>query len=237
MKKRIIKIWRNASRPLKRLGQWARKPARAIRRARRYRALASWAEKHRKNAARKEDRVKWAQRRIDYTERAKAIEAKIPPKRRVIPRSEWGAAPPRGGLVKQASTSQGLFLHHTVAGAPSTSEGEKAEMRNLQQIAFSRDFTDVSYPYVTMPSGNIYEGRQEGYVGAHTLNYNSTSLAVALAGNYEASRPGDQMVAAVRWLRTNYLADRLSSNQFRPHREVYATACPGTQAIARMKEM
>jgi hypothetical protein len=156
------------------------------------------------------------------------------PQRRVVPRSEWGASPPKS-VAPMSSTTNGLFVHHTVAGAPVTVAGEKAEMRNLQRIAWGRGFQDISYSFIVFPSGRIYEGRGLNVAGAHTAGFNSTSYAVSAAGNYDTNRPTNEMVAAIRWLRRDYL--KLAGKPLRPHRAVYSTACPGQHLVARLNEL
>lgn len=156
-------------------------------------------------------------------------------KRRVHSRRDWGAAPPRGPIDPLTSTANGFFVHHTVAGAPTTKAGEEAEMRNLQNIAFQRGFNDISYSWIVFPSGRIYEGRGLGKAGAHTLNYNYTAYGAAAAGNYDIARPTNAMVKSFRWLRRKHA--KLADRPLRPHSAVYATACPGSFLRARLNEM
>lgn len=156
-------------------------------------------------------------------------------KRKVIPRSAWGAGAPHSAPRGMANDSDGLFVHHTVAGAPTTKAGEQAEMRNLQQIAWSRGFNDISYSFIVFPSGRIYEGRGKGIEGAHTLGYNDTAYGAAAAGNYDTASPTNAMVKSFKWLRREYL--KIGSRPIRPHSSVYATACPGAKLRARIGEM
>ena len=134
-----------------------------------------------------------------------------------------------------SSVRDGVFIHHSVSPAPATKEGERAEMRNLQQIAFSRGFSDISYSFVVFPSGRIYEGRGKGVEGAHTLGYNDTAYGLCAAGNYETVRPTNELVKSLSWLRRRYL--RLADKPCRPHRAVYSTACPGRHLVARLSDI
>ena len=152
---------------------------------------------------------------------------------KVIPREVWNAGPDVAD--KMGTPIEGLFVHHTVGGAPRTRRGERAEMRNLQAVARSRGFVDISYSFVVFPSGRIYEGRGKHREGAHTLGFNDTAYAASCAGNYDASRPSDKMIAALRWLRRDYL--NLKDRPLRPHSAVYGTACPGRYLRARLNEL
>lgn len=150
---------------------------------------------------------------------------------RIISRAEWGAPPViagRMGAVKR------MFLHHTATG---NSGDERADMRRIRQIGLNRGFADISYSFIVFPSGNIYEGRGWGRVGAHTSGFNSTSYAISLAGNYETQPMTDAQVNACQWIiaegtRRGYLA-RAGLALF-GHRDVRATACPGRNAYARL---
>jgi hypothetical protein len=156
-------------------------------------------------------------------------------RRRVISRARWGAKPPKSRLGALASTRDGLFVHHTVSAAPWSRKAERAEMRNLQQIAFSRGFSDISYSFIVFPSGRVYEGRGKGVEGAHTLGFNDTAYGAAAAGNYEVKVPSRRMVRSFRWLRREYL--KLGSKPLRPHQAVSSTACPGKHLVARLSRI
>ena len=151
---------------------------------------------------------------------------------KIITRNQWNALSPLDPPRKMVSTADGIFVHHTVSAAPVKTDTERAEMRNLQHIAFSRGFNDISYSFIVFPSGRIYEGRGLHIEGAHTLGYNDSAYGIAAAGNYETSRPTNAMLEAFRWLRRDYLA--LKTRPLRPHSNVYPTACPGKFLIAKL---
>lgn len=155
--------------------------------------------------------------------------------RRVIPRSEWGAQAPKSAPVPLLNRSGGFFVHHTVVGAPTTESGERAEMRNLQQIAFSRGFNDISYSFIVFQSGRLYEGRGRNAQGAHTLGFNSTALACAAAGNYDNLTPTPALLRSLKWLYRDYLA--LGQAPCRGHRDVYGTACPGAKLYPHVSSL
>jgi hypothetical protein len=166
------------------------------------------------------------------------IERKLqkPPAFRVIPRSEWGANPPRArdGL---SSTANGIFIHHTVGATPTTEAAEKAEMRATQAFHMgpSRGWNDIAYSFLIAPSGRIYEGRGKGVAGAHTEGYNSSSYAICFMGRYDTAKPTDAAVAAARWLRRDYL--KLGGAPLRPHSAVNQTDCPGQHLRARLSDI
>lgn len=168
-------------------------------------------------------------------DRIEHLEQPPAPDFRVIPRSAWGARAPRAESPL-ASTSNGVFIHHTVGPAPDGLDAEINEMRAIQNFHMdSRGWNDIAYSFVVFPSGRIYEGRGKGVAGAHTEGYNSTSYAISFAGNYEVHEPSDKSIAAARWCRREYL--RLAGAPRRGHRDVNSTACPGAKLYARLNEI
>ena len=156
----------------------------------------------------------------------------------VISREEWGAAPPKNHLGRISGPVSEIFVHHTVtASGPPDREVEL--MRTVQQIAFDRDFSDISYSYLIFPTGNVYEGRGFGVVGAHTVGHNSTSYAMSLVGNYESEPMTDAQVDAVRQMieEGQRLGFVTSEPTIQGHSDVSSTACPGTHAFERLAEL
>lgn len=180
-----------------------------------------------KLAAEETERIKGLRRRI---RRKKARRA-----HRVIPRSEWGARAPRS-TSPLSSTSNGVFIHHTVGPSPDTLSESKAEMRNIQRFHMdSRGWNDIAYSFVVDENGNVFEGRGKGVAGAHTQGYNSTSYAICFMGNYETQQPTNAAIAAARWVRREYL--RLGDKPLRAHSQVNSTACPGRNLRARLGDI
>lgn len=130
-----------------------------------------------------------------------------------------------------------IWVHHSVT---TVSPDPLADWREVQAVAFGRGFTDVSYSFGVHPGlpEAVLEGRGLR-VGAHTLDHNSRSFGIVLVGNYEVSDLPDSMVDSVRWI-TWHLKDQghlVPGAEIGPHRSVYATACPGQHAMARLDQM
>lgn len=145
---------------------------------------------------------------------------------RVIPRSEWGAAPPRGGYVRQGTLVAGV-QHHTAMPtlpADATVAEECQRMRDLQRIHQGQGWTDIGYALVVMPSGRIYEGRPAWAVGAHTLGHNTGYAGWAADGNYELDKPTPQLIAGC--CRARQLLG-VADKRLYGHYQLNPTACPG----------
>jgi hypothetical protein len=159
---------------------------------------------------------------------------KVPPFA-IIGRSVWGAKPPKHPLIPIEWTSRTTtYVHHSVTNEPTgltgaaLIEAEKAHMRLLQQIAFDRGFSDISYCYIIFKSGRVYEGRGK-HVGAHTLGHNE-DLGVCFAGNYEIDKLTEEQEEALANLRKKLGISGLT----KAHCSVYSTACPGKNVRAAL---
>lgn len=143
----------------------------------------------------------------------------------VYTRSDWGAGPHRAGVIRLPVSR--YFLHHTVT--PFWVGVQAA--RNVQAIARSRGFVDISYSWLTDRQGNEIEGRGWGRQGAHTVGYNSTAHALSLVGNLDSTPvPNGMVLGIVRLIRRHrgYGPGRITH----PHSAVSQTACPGRYARA-----
>ena len=151
----------------------------------------------------------------------------------LIRRDAWGASPPRGKPSAIAAPVKDLFLHHS-AGADNGRQSVQAIQRFHMQ---SRGWADIAYTWIYSPKERAwFEGRGPGVAGAHTRNHNRTSHAVCVLGNFEVSSPPPHVIVDLaewaRWHGTTWGPD-----QYRGHREVGATACPGKQLFAMMDDI
>lgn len=156
----------------------------------------------------------------------------------IVTRQQWGAAPPKSPSGRIAGPVSKVFIHHTVTPS-GPAESERQLMKQLQNIGFSRGFSDISYSYLVFPTGRVYEGRGFGKVGAHTKGHNSTSYGISLVGNYETEPMTDVQVEAVRQMiaEGRRLGFITAEPEIKGHREVGQTACPGRHAFARIAEL
>lgn len=133
-----------------------------------------------------------------------------------------------------------LYIHHTV-----TEEYINEPiigMRVIQNIAFSREFLDISYSWLIFKDGTIGEGRGWGVVGAHTVGFNSSSHAFSLVGNYDTTQPSGAQIDSIRYLwKEGQRLGKIGKTTPMPtggHKDTgYATACPGRFAYAQLYNM
>lgn len=155
---------------------------------------------------------------------------------KIVTRAEAGLANPKKPLSPASRQRALLFLHHSVTRV---TPDPRADWRRVQAAAFSRGFGDISYTWGVHPNGTVLEGRSPATAGAHTEGYNSTAHAICLIGNYDTEyHPTDAVIAAVQNLRVHLVNAGFltSAHDFRYHRQVKATDCPGKRAIARFAD-
>lgn len=154
----------------------------------------------------------------------------------VIPRQTWAPQHPNGcatiGTQEWVNAGKELWLHHSVTNPPgpdATLEQDCAHMREFEAIGHNRYGCGISYTWVVMPSGRVFQGHDVDRQGTHTYGRNNRSRAICLAGNYQVNELPQRMHNAVaRLLR------ELGAILDGGHRDVFATACPGDHAYERI---
>lgn len=121
-----------------------------------------------------------------------------------------------------------LIVYHHTAGSIPAHRSTHRELDHLIQQAKGGDF-GLPYNFVVMPGGShrIYYLNDVDECWPHTLGHNCAT-AICAVGNYSVLTPRPTLVP--RMLR---LADALATmwGERLPelqHRDLYATACPGT---------
>lgn len=205
-----------------------------------------------------------ARRRVSWAEKLFGIRrAAAEPTLSIIPRSEWGADEQYRFSGEQELWQrtyhpvEKFILHHT-AGS-NGGDDPAAVVRGIYYFhAVVLGWGDIGYNYLIDPAGRVYEGRYggDGVVGGHTYNdqehvdYNQGTLGVAFLGNFE----GDFLTTAADESVSTLLAEKaqlfsvspVGTSAFRNrqdlpniigHRDVDATACPGTNVYAQLEAL
>jgi N-acetylmuramoyl-L-alanine amidase len=157
----------------------------------------------------------------------------------VIPRSGWGARAPKRTQTLSVPVRY-AFVHHTAGNAPTTERDEQSTMRDIQDLhQHKKGWSDIAYNFIIMPSGRIYEGPGWTRVNEATKGYNSNSIAICWAGNYENRTPTAASLAAGRALLAQGVREGYLTPDFQllGHRDRARTACPGRHLYARLAQL
>lgn len=151
---------------------------------------------------------------------------------------EWGRAPARGDIARGPKRRKGVTLHHTVTECEGTTmAAERAHMRYLQEIAFQRGFSDISYNHILFPkTGRIYRGRGFRQVGAHNDGMNTDFLGLVVVGNFEEDAfPQKALQAVIEYIRKAEDKGHLPEHPVVfAHGDTDSTACPGKNVKKNM---
>lgn len=157
----------------------------------------------------------------------------------VIPRSTWAPRYDNGvaiiGVTEWLNAGKELWLHHSITNpfGPDASLAQDCQhMRDFEAIGESRFGAGISYTWVVMPSGRVFQGHDVDRQGTHTYQRNNRSRGICLAGNYDVTGLPGRMERAV-----SALLRELGATLDGGHRDVYPTACPGRYAYDRIGEI
>ena len=169
-------------------------------------------------------------------------------------RSSWGARGPRSAPAI-APKLRMAFVHHTVSSNDYTAGDVPAMLRGIQ--AYHMDvngWDDIGYNFLVDRFGTVWEGRSGGMtrnvVGAHAEGFNTSSVGVAVLGDFTTVAPTPASISAAGRL----LGWRLELAGVDPegrasmpsgggtrtfaaisgHRDADATQCPGAQLYAAL---
>ena len=122
-----------------------------------------------------------------------------------------------------------IVIHHSVSPPDTTRE-------DIDRWHKARGFSGIGYHYLIRRGEHpeVVRGRPDEQRGAHlkpiedSWLWNSTSLAICIAGNYEESLIAEDMLTQAVEVAAEYCSRYgLTEADVYGHREVRATLCPG----------
>ncbi len=168
-------------------------------------------------------------------------------KPKVIPRSEWGARPPKYDYSNHPYFNK-LTLHHAAGWAARTLEEGKAQVKAIQEFhQDGRGWSDIGYHFVVDMAGNIYQGRPETVLGAHVGGANTGNIGVCILGCYHPPETNwtcvDEMtyktekalIHLYSWIADSY---DIEPSVLKGHRDYFGTtSCPGDNVWPLIPQM
>jgi N-acetyl-anhydromuramyl-L-alanine amidase AmpD len=143
-----------------------------------------------------------------------------------------------GARILPMGTVERITVHHEgsteVTFADWVSTAQRLEM--IRQSHLERLHAgDIGYHYVIDRAGNIWQGRDIAFQGAHVRDHNAGNVGVMVLGNFDVQRPTDAQLATLRTtVATLRQAYRVPLGRVYTHKELNPTECPGINLQGRM---
>lgn len=124
-----------------------------------------------------------------------------------------------------------LIVHHTGGtDADPLADTSHHTFEVVKAWHLAKGWEDIGYHYFIDKTGKLTAGRAENYHGAHALGYNTKSLGVCLAGNFDKTLPTQEQINTLKKLlselRVKY---NVSLENIVPHRKFANKTCYGTK--------
>lgn len=115
--------------------------------------------------------------------------------------------------------TEAIVLHHAAARVAAPGDVHAWHLQN--------GWAGIGYHLYVRKDGSVHAGRPLWASGAHTLNFNSSTLGICCEGDYDAET--EMPPAQLQSLREAiaYLKKWYPDAQVKCHRDYNATACPG----------
>lgn len=120
-----------------------------------------------------------------------------------------------------------VFVHHS-GGTDANPLADTSEhtAKGMELWHIGKGWDGLGYHYVIHKNGDVWKGRPEHRNGAHAKGYNTKSIGVCLAGNFDATLPTPAQIEALREVLKD-INSRLGIEDIRPHRNVANKTCYG----------
>ena len=138
-----------------------------------------------------------------------------------------------GSLEPRASTDL-IVIHHVGLADVDLPATE------IHRLHLANGWSGIGYHYVIHKNGLIERGRPRDMVGAHTYNYNKSSIGIVLDGNFEDSMPTDAQIerAAILVAALSHIYNICpDDNNLLGHRDLNSTLCPGKNLYIQLPQV
>ena len=157
---------------------------------------------------------------------------------KLLPRSIWATAGPDTRDINPMKGVNRITVHHegwkVVRFTDQASTAARIEQ--IRRIhTRDRRWADIGYHFIVDRSGQLWQGRDLRYQGAHVRNNNEHNIGVLVLGNFDKQSPTQaqtgRLVDTLRKLQTAY---RVPTRRIYTHQEINPTSCPGRALQAQM---
>lgn len=122
---------------------------------------------------------------------------------------------------------ESIIVHHTGGTNPNPeADTSHHTAKMVEDYHLSLGWDGIGYHWFIEKNGDIWKGRPEKRNGAHTINMNTKSVGVCLAGNFDVTLPTKEQESSLVWL-VNQIKSRYSIKEIVPHRKYANKTCYG----------
>lgn len=118
-----------------------------------------------------------------------------------------------------------IILHHT-ASSSATVEG-------INNDHLKRGWAGIGYHFLIQPDGTIEQGRTIEYVGSHCAGNNTSSIGIALVGDFRKTKPTEEQIKSLNELVKELRQKVPTIKRVLNHNDLYKTLCP----VINLKEL
>lgn len=123
------------------------------------------------------------------------------------------------GSLKTRTRTNRIILHHAAA--------VNCTADDINRWHHNNGWTCIGYHFFVNKEGEIYRGRPENTIGAHSGSAgNGDSIGICFEGNFEIEYMPEAQKQAGKEL-IAYLKDKYNIDWVQKHKDIVATACPG----------
>ncbi|WP_432662346.1 N-acetylmuramoyl-L-alanine amidase [Wukongibacter baidiensis] len=116
--------------------------------------------------------------------------------------------------LKKLKCPSMVIIHHAAHSS--------ATVLDIHRWHLENGWSGFGYHFLVTKDGQVYRGRPENAIGAHTKGYNNISLGICIQGDYDVEKGFEALIELCQ-----YLCDKYNVGTIKGHRELTSTRCPG----------
>lgn len=121
-----------------------------------------------------------------------------------------------------------IILHHTASAS--------ATVESIHNDHLKRGWAGIGYHYLIQPDGTIDEGRPIKYTGSHCAGNNTSSIGIALVGDFRKTKPTEEQIDSLNLLVAELKDQVHTIKRVLNHNDLYKTLCPVINLKAMVEE-
>jgi len=122
-----------------------------------------------------------------------------------------------------------IILHHTASSS--------ASVEGINNDHLKRGWAGIGYHFLIQPDGTIDEARPIKYVGSHCAGNNTSSIGIALVGDFRKTKPTDEQLKSAKELIATLKKQVPTIRRVLNHNDLYKTLCPVVNLKAMVGEV